>query len=288
VKHGCEGLGGGEAAACGHVGEAVAAIACEHVIADHDLTFTRLFTGHGIDSVWACEACSVVKTKPLPIGGICDACLRDIAPMVGSGIRIMGTPETRSRLASLQVLEERVRVAGLDARSLIGLAPVPAAPGRWLAVTDRGELVDIDLALQTHVAITSLGDPARGLFNEREYPGRVEDKREFYARHGPTSKAPNAGYAHWRLTSELAAQLPILVKPDANGQFAALCNRWGRFGSVIDMAAGEPLNVVDRGDYHPEQTQFPIAWIERTGGPLLVHGTAWNRLDIPICDRADS
>jgi hypothetical protein len=74
--------------------------------------------------------------------------------------------------------------------------------------------------------------------------------------------------------------LPILVKADAEGRFVAVCNRWGRFGTVIDTPRRKGVKALDRGDYHPEQTQFPVAWVERAGGPLLVHGTAWNRLDV--------
>jgi hypothetical protein len=34
-----------------------------------------------------------------------------------------------------------------------------------------------------------------------------------------------------------------------------------------------------REDYHSENCQFPLAFIERQGDPILVHGTTWNRID---------
>lgn len=37
---------------------------------------------------------------------------------------------------------------------------------------------------------------------------------------------------------------------------------------------------LDRGDYHEEHCNFPLAFFENRGRLLMVHGTDWNRLDV--------
>ena len=63
-------------------------------------------------------------------------------------------------------------------------------------------------------------------------------------------------------------------------RFMALINDFGRYGIIVDLEKRASALHLDRGDYHPEQTPFPAAFFESEGRTLLVHGTAWNRLDI--------
>lgn len=53
-----------------------------------------------------------------------------------------------------------------------------------------------------------------------------------------------------------------------------------RHACVIDFASGEVTARIDRGEYRPENSHFPIAFFESFGRTLLVAATDWNRLDI--------
>ncbi len=66
----------------------------------------------------------------------------------------------------------------------------------------------------------------------------------------------------------------------AQGDLAALVEARGRRGLVVDAATGAPLLRLDRGDYHPGQSEFPLAFLERDGRTFVVHGADWNRLDV--------
>ena len=51
-------------------------------------------------------------------------------------------------------------------------------------------------------------------------------------------------------------------------------------GSLSTFVLGAVTMPLDRGDYRVEHASFPLAFFEQAGRPLLVHATAWNRLDI--------
>lgn len=73
-------------------------------------------------------------------------------------------------------------------------------------------------------------------------------------------------------------ELELQVAP--GGELAALVEPQGSRGVVLDLAGGEVVLELQRGDYHVNVSRFPLAWIERQGRPLLVHASDWNRLDV--------
>lgn len=76
----------------------------------------------------------------------------------------------------------------------------------------------------------------------------------------------------------LAESLSFHASP--KGDMAAVVEKRGRRGVVFDLRTARPTMGLDRGDYHCEQTEFPVVFFE-TGDELrLVHGTDWNRLDV--------
>src|SRR6185312_9664959 len=78
--------------------------------------------------------------------------------------------------------------------------------------------------------------------------------------------------------STLEEDLSLHASPD--GDLAAVVEKRGRRGVVFDLRTAQLTMRLDRGDYHCEQTEFPVAFVE-TGTELrLVHGTDWNRLDV--------
>lgn len=70
----------------------------------------------------------------------------------------------------------------------------------------------------------------------------------------------------------------IHLSPD--NRFAAVVNDREPLGVVIDLNTGTITMRLDRGTYHAKQTRFPVAFFQYQGRCLLVHATAWNRLDI--------
>src|SRR5439155_21553756 len=76
-----------------------------------------------------------------------------------------------------------------------------------------------------------------------------------------------------------ATRLPVLMVSSTSRRYLAVCNRWGERGIVLDLETGRTCLELKR-NYHAEQSDFPVAFAESSRGPLLIHGTAWNRLDV--------
>jgi len=74
------------------------------------------------------------------------------------------------------------------------------------------------------------------------------------------------------------ADVALHISPD--GRFAAIVERYGQRGVVIDLETGVETMRLERDDYHCDASVFPVAFFTDGGRTLLVHGTAWNRLDI--------
>ncbi|HVO30116.1 MAG TPA: hypothetical protein VMV18_05250 [bacterium] len=72
----------------------------------------------------------------------------------------------------------------------------------------------------------------------------------------------------------------LALEVSADGRFAAVVNARGQHGFVLDLERGTTALALDRGDYHEDVSSFPVAFTEHRERTLVVHGTAWNRLDI--------
>lgn len=65
-----------------------------------------------------------------------------------------------------------------------------------------------------------------------------------------------------------------------NGEFAAVVNDYGQYGQVIDLRSGRVTLSLHGGDYFPETVPFSFAFASWQGNVIVIHRTAWNRLDI--------
>lgn len=65
-----------------------------------------------------------------------------------------------------------------------------------------------------------------------------------------------------------------------DGGFAVVVNPFGQYGVVVDLTSGQATMRLERGNYHTEHCRYPISFVNLDGRTLLVHSTAWNRLDI--------
>ena len=66
---------------------------------------------------------------------------------------------------------------------------------------------------------------------------------------------------------------------DPSGRFAALVHDYGRYGLVIDLLEKRITMTLDGGDYHPKTVPFSLSFIIHNERPVIIHRTAWNRLD---------
>lgn len=151
-----------------------------------------------------------------------------------------GEPEIRRRP---EQIDATVTVSRLPFTPL-DIAPLDAHPGQWLLLRSH-EVV------RWHAE--SGGEISRGRIRLPKVVGQ-----------GYFSGRPPVPRLH--------------ASPD--GRFCAVVNDYDRHGAVFDLRTGRRTMHLDRGDYYPGTTPFPCAFITLDGRTLLVHGTAWNRLDM--------
>jgi hypothetical protein len=72
----------------------------------------------------------------------------------------------------------------------------------------------------------------------------------------------------------------VSLQVSRDGSMVAVTNTYGRHGLVYDVRAGRVAMRLERDGYHSGFSRFPVAFFELGGQLLLVHGTAWNRLDV--------
>lgn len=61
--------------------------------------------------------------------------------------------------------------------------------------------------------------------------------------------------------------------------YACVVERFGVHGAVVDLR-DSAIREIQRTDYHADVSSYSHAFLERDGACLLIHQTAWNRLDI--------
>lgn len=235
--------------ACGHDAPMFTR-ACAEVLRDHEMVAVRWFTGHGVETVWACARCSELPLDAVAWETMCEACSRDVGPFTGAEVRLVGTPEVLTRESGLR-FERRVVEMDVDTGAFVGLAPVAGEAGRWLAVTRDLDLLHLDLAAGSSRVAGRL-------------PGTME----------VTLGEPS----YW--ATRRAGQMPLLVEASRDGSVAAVATRWGRIGVVVDTADAGVLLALDRGSYHEDVSTFPVAILPGGRAGRVVHGTDWNRLDV--------
>lgn len=72
----------------------------------------------------------------------------------------------------------------------------------------------------------------------------------------------------------------LALHVSVDGNVAAIVNTHGQHGVVIDLQTGQATMHLRRDTSHSNVSVFPIAFCEMDGRLLLIHGTAWNRLDV--------
>ncbi|WP_245687471.1 hypothetical protein [Streptacidiphilus griseoplanus] len=130
--------------------------------------------------------------------------------------------------------------------AIVDLAPVrDREPHVWLALGADGTINRWDVAAGDHEAV------------------------------GSTSIAAEADREPWN-----GHRLRRRLHASHDGTFAAVVNDYGRFGEVIDLRTGEVTLTLDNQGGHEETVPFSLAFAQSRGRCVVVHRSAWNRLDV--------
>jgi hypothetical protein len=217
--------------------------ACCHLIVHPDVDFCQHFIGKGVDSWFLCERCDSAAQEGVAV---------DVAEIEESTARHIRAAGYCDGISGAPTITERPgpTLGPISETTLVGprLHALAAMPGR--ALLAYNELQDIEL----------LDDAPKSGTIDRRIVAHVGLEREFQPRpfRHPVS--------------------PRLIA-DPTGCFVAVVHDYGRFGAVVDLRNGRITMVLDGGDYHPNTVPFSACFVMHRGAPVLIHRTAWNRLE---------
>lgn len=72
----------------------------------------------------------------------------------------------------------------------------------------------------------------------------------------------------------------VALRVSQRDDYFAVFQASGQFGIVVESSSGKVTARLDRGDYHPEHSFFPLSFIEHGDRTRLIVATQWNRLDV--------
>ncbi len=142
-------------------------------------------------------------------------------------------------------LASRVRRLAWEGADLIDISVVQAPYGHLLALTADGGLhgVNLESGMITKLSRISL----------------------------PTFEPEEDNYL---------GQRRLRLHASANGEFAAIVLDYDQPGLLVRAADGAVTLRLDGGDYLPETVPFSASFTRHAGRDVLIHRTAWNRLDV--------
>jgi hypothetical protein len=229
---------------CSHEDIASVHRVCPHLPGVMDGNYFRYFSGQGRLYHLTCKICSDLSFDAIRWRTVCDSCLADIMEKY-DWAGIYGEPSILEEAISLRFLHRRFGSLGEELR---GVVPVPSSPGSvWIGITASGSLIEYSFHAQERVTLQEI--------------------------------------VHLK-------QLPEAFEIDTaiNADVSLICSADGRF-----LCVGETLNdrcvVYDRqtsrftlqvqsSNYRSGEAPFSMAFVQEREHTLLIHKTAWNRLDI--------
>ncbi len=235
---------------CAHTGDAGDHNVCAHLqTATGDwLPFHRWFIGDGMQFELVCLACAEARTSGRVVSTreLCATCFENTVDEWGDSRGVRGAPEI---VTSPRPLDEHIDTFELAAVTIADVA------------------VASDVAETTYV-LTDAGRVLRVRHGHVHGHAQVDDLAKLRLPDEPDS---NVWSGHVRRPA-------LHVSHD--GLYAAVATDFGRFGAVVDLKTGQATMSLDGGEYHPETVPFSLAFAVHNDRPVLVHRTAWNRLDV--------
>lgn len=282
---------------CAHAQEPPAPTAvCQHLIEQEaDGSRYRRFSGRGRDFSYVCWTCRTASDPVSHLRSLCADCLRaieDLHYLEGS----VGVPEVLERPAGLRFVHEVHRLRRRLPARVLDLAPASATERPvWVVLVENGEVLLLDAEAGEFEVVARIREPLDLPYSleswltgrlSAEERGRMDELTDSFRDYVVPDRIPDEMRARFSERSELSSVATGSAKPvlaaSPDGRFAAVCNRRGRRrGVVFDLTAGDVTMVLDHeGSSHSWASPFPISFFEHGGRTLLVHATAWNRLDI--------
>lgn len=147
--------------ACGHRTPSTGRF-CAHLLADEDASFHVRFTGRGLHHDLVGGACAKAGAQEDALVAVCEACMQARISSVFDVEGVIGRPEVRSRPTTLRFEHREHRLPALTGAEIRAVAALEdSLRPRWLALTERGELLRVDLDDGGVTRLTSIG--AEGL-----------------------------------------------------------------------------------------------------------------------------
>lgn len=232
---------------CGHdPSPPYGAPSCVHVrsAAKTILKYVCFYTGEGMNHHDLCEQCSprAESGTVVPVGRVCEPCHDELL------LDCVGWAGRAQILDDPQPVNTTLLMTPLPAQSIPARAIAPLdTPGarQWLILSDPGRLYrwDCDTGACELVGATALTT---------------------------NGQSPHTYLGHH-------AALRIHASP--SGRFAAIAVDYGVDGVVLDLSTGREVLRLHGGTHHQETVPFSLAFTTHRGREILIHRTAWNRLD---------
>lgn len=235
-----------------------------------DVEWMRVLSEYGLEGDLACRPCASLPAARRRLLACCENCLAVIEGDVDYFFGFHGTPGIRERPQPIASRTETVPLP-TALQDPVDVQPLESGSGSaWVILTAGGELIRFDLEARAVTLLASVPDAlAPEPIPEPRFPPELEDHAEWRERQAAERE---------RQAAERAPHA-LLVSPD--GHFAAILSVNGSLGHVIDLRRGEATMRLDRGHHpHVGVGRFSCAFLQRNGRVLLVHPTAWCRLDV--------
>lgn len=232
---------------CDHTEALDRARACRHLAGplDREVTFYRWLTGVGLDAELLCVECMSRRERgeAVEIVSICDDCRAVVEDQLDPG-GFRGEPGIRVRPVPVDATIHE-RPLPWPAEEIVDVAPIEAARTSWLVLLRDGSVERLD------------ADSA--------------DARRVCAIELPADEPGHKPWAGRRLTPRLHTS--------SDAGFAAVVHDYGKRGRVYDLGTGRCTLELDGGRYHSDTVPFSLALVEHRERTVVIHRTAWNRLD---------
>ncbi len=219
---------------------------CEHlqVATGEALPYHRWYLGTGMDCELLCPACVERRSvgDDITTKHICNACSEGVVNVWGEERGHRGDPEIRHRPTPV---DARLIATELAVDSIADIAIARDVANTTFVLTSDGQIVRVNHADNSAIS------------------------------QGAVSLAPIARPSGARRAVRKAK---LHVSPD--GKFAAVVTDFGQSGSVIDLEQRRITMRLDGDQDHIDSVPFSLAFSHYRGDTIIVHRTAWNRLDV--------
>jgi hypothetical protein len=235
--------------ACGHEAVAFGAPLCTHLQSCQKpwLSCVRWYLGVAMELEVLCVPCADQRQAGVAVTAtrVCERCfehaLHEVADIAGS----RGTPGMVTREAPFATALT-ITALPVELGPIADIAPIDAASeSAWLLLSTSGALIRFDADTRAWSAVAECSVPA-------------EPDHEPWCGH----------------------ELRRRLHASSCGRFAAVVNDYGRRGQVLDLSSGRVTMELDGGDGEPATVPFSLAFFQARDRTLVVHRSAWNRLDL--------